>query len=58
MRITLRKTFSVMILSLFSLFLLISSRAHPEYFFGGWGGGEPEAKYNLYFILKIMLSTF
>jgi hypothetical protein len=30
--------------------------AHPEFFVGGGGGGaDPEAMYNLYLILKIML---
>ena len=53
MRISLSETFIIKILIHFSLFLLFGSTAHPDFFFGG--GGDPEAKYNFYFILKIML---
>ena len=47
MRITLSKTLSIMILIFFSLFLLFSSRAHPESFFGEGG----VLRLNIIFIL-------
>jgi hypothetical protein len=31
------------------------SGAHPEFFIGGGGGGDPEAVYNLCLILKIVI---
>jgi hypothetical protein len=34
---------------------MLSTRAHPEFFVGGRGGADPEAIYNLYLILKIIL---
>jgi hypothetical protein len=33
----------------------VCAGAHPEFLIGGGGGADPEAIYNLFFILNIML---